>query len=246
MSPPTRSSIRWPSTVWVLMICHSSLVELAGLVDDLLRHRRSCRRRAAGPRTRRCAGRRVEPELVGDLDGERTTPLRVLAGVCVVRLDHVAEHERGAPVGVVELDELLQTAVALAREDAEQRRTAARRAARPTRALRSRAPWRGRPGTARGRPDRPMRTSLTSSRSRDAVAQALADGVGAEVAANCAASRATSTQIGCTAPCGPIAASRTAGPDREPAVAGHDQQAAGRRSARHYVGRHAERHGQRP
>ena len=81
------------------MIVHSAFVELAGLVDDLLGDRdladvvqQRAELEVAPPLC-------VEPELVGDVERERDHALAVLAGVAVVCLDDVAEHERGAAVG---------------------------------------------------------------------------------------------------------------------------------------------------
>ena len=63
----------------------------------------------------------VEPELVGDGDGERDDVAAVRAGVGVVGLDDVAEQERRAAVGVAELERVIDTGPPLARERAEER-----------------------------------------------------------------------------------------------------------------------------
>ena len=86
------------------MIVHSR-VELARLVDDLLRDGdlADVVQQRAELEVAQLLG--VEPERVADLDRERDDALRVLAGVAVVGIDDVAEHERGAAVGVVELGE---------------------------------------------------------------------------------------------------------------------------------------------
>ena len=55
----------------------------------------------------------LEPEVLGDVERKADDALAVLAGIAVVGLDHVAEHERGAAVGARELEHALQALVAL-------------------------------------------------------------------------------------------------------------------------------------
>ena len=125
MKPPTRSSIFWPSSVWVLMIVHSSGSSLPGLLMISLGIAilpTSCSS-AANSRLRLRSA--LRPSVLGDVERERDDALAVLAGVAVVGLDDVAEHQRGAAVGVGELEQALQALVALAGEHGEQRRAAA-------------------------------------------------------------------------------------------------------------------------
>ena len=159
-----------------------TLVETAGLVDDLLRdgdladvvqQRAELDVRAAVV---------VQAQGGGDVEREADDALAVFAGVGVVGLDDVAEEERRALVGVVQLGQLLEALVALAREDAhqqEQRRDqhtghspwpAARRRRRPA------------PGPrGRRRPRRSARPRATSSRQRDSSKRPVAHGGGDEV-----------------------------------------------------------------
>ena len=65
-------------------------------------------------------GARVEPEFVRDRYRQRDDVAAVRAGVAVVRLDHVAEQERGAAVGVAELERVVDACFSLARERAEE------------------------------------------------------------------------------------------------------------------------------
>ena len=103
------------------MIVHSCGVELAGLVDDLLGDRDLAdvvQERGElevapplGARGRAARRRR----------GSSATTLRqCCAGVAVVGLDDVAEHQRGAAVGVAQLERALQAPAALVGEHGEE------------------------------------------------------------------------------------------------------------------------------
>ena len=65
----------------------------------------------------------AELELVRDAHRELDDVAAVHAGVGVVGLDHVAEQERRAAVGVAQLELVVDPHPALAREDREQRRS---------------------------------------------------------------------------------------------------------------------------
>ena len=102
------------------MIARSSAVELPGLVDDLGRNpdladvveqRRELCVAALGVR---------QPELVVDLEHEVDDVPAVAARVRVVGLDDVAEQERRSAVRVAELERVVDAALALAAEIAEQ------------------------------------------------------------------------------------------------------------------------------
>ena len=67
------------------------------------------------------AGLVVDAEGVGDLQGELDDVLRVVARVLVVGLDHVAEQQRGAAVGLRELERAVDARLALAGEEGEER-----------------------------------------------------------------------------------------------------------------------------
>ena len=120
MNPPTRSSILCPSSVWVLMIVPLVRVELAGLVDDLLGDRDLAdvvqergELEVAPP-----LGAQAEP--VRHVEGQRDDAAAVLAGVAVVGLDDVAEHQGGAAVGVAQLERALQAPATLVGEHGEE------------------------------------------------------------------------------------------------------------------------------
>ena len=117
-TPPTRSSICCPSTGWRLTISHSSRSSLPGLLmislgtrdlADVVQQRAELE--VAPRRARRGRARRRRRAT------SATTPLAVLAaGVGVVGLEHVAHQQRGAAVGVAELDRVLDALLALAGE----------------------------------------------------------------------------------------------------------------------------------
>ena len=120
MNPPTRSSIFWPSTVWVLTIVHSCGSSLPGLLMISLGMAilpTSCSS-AANSRLRRRSAREVQ--VLGELESEGDDALAVLAGVAVVGFDHVAEDESGAAVGARELEHALQAAAPLPGEHGQQ------------------------------------------------------------------------------------------------------------------------------
>ena len=77
----------------------------------------SCSRAANSRLRRRSASR---PSCSPTFERECDDALAVLAGVAVVRLDDVPEHERGAAIGVVELEQALEALAALVREHREQ------------------------------------------------------------------------------------------------------------------------------
>ncbi len=97
------------------------VVERAGLVDDLLRHRDL----ADVVKKRReldvAALVRVEAELVGDGERKLDHAAAVAAGVGVVGLDHIAKQHRRALVGAAQLKRLVDPGLALAGKDGEDR-----------------------------------------------------------------------------------------------------------------------------
>ena len=74
--------------------------------------------------------------------------------------------------------------------------------------------------------------------------QALADGVGAEVADELRADQGRQHPDGLTTPCGPITVSRMAGPTANQLLPGTTSKRLGGTRGRHHVGDHAERYGQ--
>ena len=62
------------------------------------------------------------PSIVGDPEHERDDVAAVAAGVGVVRLDDVAEEERGAAIGLRELERGLDARLPLAGERAQKQR----------------------------------------------------------------------------------------------------------------------------
>ena len=95
-------------------------VERPGLVDDLLGHGDL----ADVVETRGVLGPAllppVETELDGNLGGQGHDALAVRPRVFVVLLDQVREQDRGAEVGVAQLQRLLEAPAALPREEREQ------------------------------------------------------------------------------------------------------------------------------
>ena len=102
------------------MIVHSSRVELAGLVHDLLRDRDLADVVEERGELQVAPPLVAQPELLSDGKRKLDHVSGVLAGVVIVALDDVAEHERGPAVGAVELEQSAQAVTALVREDREQ------------------------------------------------------------------------------------------------------------------------------
>ena len=106
-SPPTCTSIRSPSIVWVSMTRPLLGGQRAGLVEDLVRDPHLAdvvqKRRELGVEAIAVS----QVERVGDRHHELTTSLAVEAGVGVVGLDHVAEQKGRAAVGVGELERVV-------------------------------------------------------------------------------------------------------------------------------------------
>ena len=108
MAPPTRSSIRWPSTVWVRMIAHSASLSGPGLLMisfGIATLPTSC---SSAPNSTLRRWSAPKAHLVGDLQRELDDVARVHARVGVVGVDDLGQHHRGAAVGAVELGELLE------------------------------------------------------------------------------------------------------------------------------------------
>ena len=104
------------------------LVELAGLVDDLVRDGDLAdvvQQRAELDQAARAI---VDAHLRGDRGRQRHDVAAVHAGVLVVLLEHVAEQQRRALVGLAELERVLDAHLALAGEEASRPASGRRRA----------------------------------------------------------------------------------------------------------------------
>ena len=151
------------------------VVQRAGLVEDLLRRRPSCRCRAASRRTRRAGARSSSmPQLVGDRQRERDDALAVRARVLVVLGEHVAEQQRRAAVGGAQLDRRADPLAPLAREDRQQQRRAAGRAGRRSARRCSRSAASSPIGDSSASTSQTSRSTPSWSFGRDAVGEPLA------------------------------------------------------------------------
>ncbi len=227
-----------------------ALVELAGLVDDLLRHRDLADVVQQCPELDVAPFIGVQPQLPGDIERQAHHALAVLPGIAVVGLDHVAKQQRGPLVCVVELDQLLQAGTALLGELPQNPEQRCDQQHRPLTLH-----WRC--GERDGQPERGQRqvdgidlTNLSNELAqRDVVQEALPHGVGGEVADELRAQR---KQQDAPVPVR-IAVVREQQhdrrPQREPAVAGHRQYAADRhlpaQDSRRHPQRQRKRHQQR-
>ena len=112
--------MRSPSIVCVSMIARSSGVSAPGLlmISFGIRTLPTSWRSAANSMSRR--SRAPMPELVRDRERQVDDVAAVRAGVRVVGLDHVAEQEHGAAVGVAQLELGIDPHAALPREHREQ------------------------------------------------------------------------------------------------------------------------------
>jgi hypothetical protein len=120
-TPPTRSSISWPSTGWRLTIVDSASVSLPGLVDDLVGHADLADVVQQRGELEVAAVARVEAEGSPTAQRERDDAVAVLAaGVGVVGLEQVAHQQRGAAIGVRQRERLVDARAPLAREEGEQ------------------------------------------------------------------------------------------------------------------------------
>ena len=104
--------------VWVLMIVHSCGSSLPGLLMISFGIAILPTSWSSAPNSR-LRGCRRRGRARADRDREPDDALAVLARVVVVGLDHVAEHERGALVGVLQLEQSLESRMPLAREGGE-------------------------------------------------------------------------------------------------------------------------------
>src|SRR4051794_19351318 len=103
-----RSSIACPSAGWRFMTTHSAGSSLPRLVEDLVGDAQLADVVQERAELQLALVARVELKLLADLERERQHALAVLAaGVRVVGLEHLAHQQRGAAVGVRELERVL-------------------------------------------------------------------------------------------------------------------------------------------
>ena len=74
--------------------------------------------RAPNSRLRRAFG--IQPQPLADGQGQADDALGVLAGIAIVGGDHIAEQQRGAAIGVVELEQTSQPLTTLTGEHRQQ------------------------------------------------------------------------------------------------------------------------------
>ena len=185
-------------------------------------------RSAANSRLRWRSG--PSAELIGEIEREPDDALAVLAGVAVVGLDHVAEHERGAAVGARQLEHALQPLVALVREHREQAEQRHQRQGGDRGGVDVLADDERDPGERRRRSRRPRSTQQRRDGCAPRGIVKRTDDT-MKSATNCAASAATSS--GATGVRGSTCASANTatGPIANQALHGDLQQAAGRQLA---------------